>query len=358
MRIITVALLDDESAQIETDHVYQGEHRAVRLEITLPERLREGFSYYTLCFDLMGSGRRLPLGNIYPLEEGDTPPLAYFDNGIIYCDLPDKITSCTFAWVQVEAHRQENGRCVGIEKSVPFVLSFEDAVAGEGDTLSAFALGHMNELMAQLDKLRGTLKTKIGSAQEELAQVLEDLDDRIAQKATAQLAGTQAQLEDAIAQVLATAQTQMANQLAAALAATQAQLTELVEDGIAAALAGAQAQLTELVEGGIGVAHLTAGEETPTLTLLPGIRYYIEFAEGAAAVTLTLDDSQSAADYAQEFMFVISGLTGEDPPQIQIAYQSGAGVDLPENLVWETGYVYELNVLDGLAVSTRWEAVA
>jgi hypothetical protein len=109
---------------------------------------------------------------------------------------------------------------------------------------------------------------------------------------------------------------------------------------------------------GVQRAEISILEQGGTAIVQPNVRTYIALGDGISSAVVQLDDTAASADYAQEFMFVISGLTGDDPPQIQIAYQSGAGVDLPENLVWETGYVYELNVLDGLAVSTRWEAVA
>ena len=48
MRIIKVVLLDDETVQRDQSVVYMGEHRAAQLQVTLPQRLREGFDYYTL----------------------------------------------------------------------------------------------------------------------------------------------------------------------------------------------------------------------------------------------------------------------------------------------------------------------
>ena len=168
MRSIIVVLREDETAQVTPERVYMGEHCAAQLEITLPERLRGGFDYYTLCFDVMGAGRRVPLGNIYPAaeEEEEAENLAYVREGIIYCLLPEQVTQCSYVRVQVEAHVEENGRCVRLEKSAPFLLAFEDGIAGEGETLSAFALGHMNELMAQLDLMRQTLRLKVEGADE------------------------------------------------------------------------------------------------------------------------------------------------------------------------------------------------
>jgi len=147
MRTITVALLEDESVAMEPATIYMGEHHAAKLEIALPERLREGFDYYTISFDQMGEGNRVPIGNIYPGAEGN----AYYQDGVVHCLLPGRLTHCSYLRAQVEAHRQTEGICAAVEKSAPFTILFGDSLAGQGDTLQSFALGHMNELMAQVD---------------------------------------------------------------------------------------------------------------------------------------------------------------------------------------------------------------
>ncbi|MCL2532164.1 MAG: pyocin knob domain-containing protein [Oscillospiraceae bacterium] len=154
MRIIKVVLRNDETVQQEQTVTYIGEHRAVQLQVTLPQRLRNGFDYYTLSFDPMDKGNRVPIGNIYPGQQG----MAYTQNGIIFCDLPQPITNANFVRVQVEGHCQAHGKCIAIEKSASFVLEFEQGIAGQGEALHAFALGHMNELMAQLDAARQALE--------------------------------------------------------------------------------------------------------------------------------------------------------------------------------------------------------
>jgi len=171
MRSIKVELREDETAHVTPERVYMGEHCAARLEIELPRRLCGGFDYYTLCFDVMGAGRGVALGNIYPIGgEGEEPEgLAHVQDGVICCLLPDQVTQCSYVRVQVEACAQENGRCVRLEKSAPFLLAFEDGIAGEGEPLSAFALGHMSALMAQLDHMRQTLRLKVEGAEEAVA---------------------------------------------------------------------------------------------------------------------------------------------------------------------------------------------
>lgn len=173
MRIIKVVLHDDGTALVTPERIYMGEHRAARLEITLPESLREGFDYYNLCFDVMGAGKRIPLGNIYPAEEEDGfAGLAWMEDGEIFCELPQSLTQCSYFRAQVEACREENGQCTRLEKSPPFTVAFEDAVAGEGDTLSAMALGHMDKLMARYNRMRRTLRVEIQGVQEAIEPAL------------------------------------------------------------------------------------------------------------------------------------------------------------------------------------------
>jgi len=173
MRAIKAVLHDDGTALVTPERIYMGEHRAARLEITLPERLREGFDYYNLCFDVMGAGKRIPLGNVYPAGEDDGfAGLAWMENGEIFCELPQSLTQCSYLRAQVEACREENGLCTRLEKSPPFTMAFEDAVAGEGDALSAMALGHMDKLMARLNRMRRTLRVEIQGVREAIEPAL------------------------------------------------------------------------------------------------------------------------------------------------------------------------------------------
>ena len=166
MRAITVVLHDDGTALVTPERIYMGEHRAARLEITLPESLREGFDYYNLCFDVMGAGKRIPLGNVYPsTEEDGFAGLAWMEGGEIFCELPQSLTQCSYFKAQIEACREENGQCTRLEKSPPFTVALEDAVAGEGDALSAMALGHMDKLMARYNRMRRTLRVELQGVQ-------------------------------------------------------------------------------------------------------------------------------------------------------------------------------------------------
>jgi len=173
MRAIKVALHDDGTALVTPERIYMGEHRAARLEVTLPESLREGFDYYNLCFDVMGAGKRIPLGNVYPAEEEEgLVGLAWMENGEIFCELPQSLTQCSYFKAQVEACCEENGQCTRLEKSPPFKVAFEDGVAGEGDALSAMALGQMDKLMARYNRMRRTLRVEIQGVREALEPTL------------------------------------------------------------------------------------------------------------------------------------------------------------------------------------------
>jgi len=200
MRAIKVALLEDEQVQVTPGKVYMGEHRAARLEIALPQRLQEGFDYYNICFDVMGAGKRVPLGNIYEAGAGGEEPagLAWMEAGEILCELPESLTQCSFLRAQVEACCEENGVCTRLEKSVPFVIAFEDSIAGEGDALSALALGHMDKLMARLNRMRRTLRAEIQGVQEAIEPAL--LRSEQAAGAAEQAAGEAAQAAATAAQ--------------------------------------------------------------------------------------------------------------------------------------------------------------
>ncbi|MCL2495459.1 MAG: hypothetical protein FWE98_07380 [Oscillospiraceae bacterium] len=175
MRAITVVLRDDGTAGVNPQRVYMGEHRAARLEIALPQSLLEGFDYYNLCFDVMGAGRRIPLGNIYPLDEEEDgfEGLAWLENGVIFCELPEALTQSSYVTAWVEACREENGHCVHLEKSAAFTVEFTQAIAGQGDALSAVALGHMDRLMARLNRMRRTLRVEIQGVQAAIAPAIQ-----------------------------------------------------------------------------------------------------------------------------------------------------------------------------------------
>ena len=314
MRSITVVLHDDESVEVNPSVAYMGEHRAAQLEIILPERLREGFDYYTLAFDQMGAGRRVPLGNIYPGDEGP----AYVREGVIYCLLPGRLTHCSYLRAQVEGHKQEDGRCYALEKSAPFTIAFEDSLVGEGETLQAFALGHMSHLMAEIDAARGQLEAKAGALDGDLLDRLLDV---------------KAQVEDAreAAEQLRAEWQESADELAAWLDAT-----------LEAALEGMEAQTVT-----INAANATYG-------LRPGTRYRFTVGPTTQTLNLILDDSKASPERALEFSFTIS--LPAVLPQLNLANSSGAPITLPAGFEWAPETFYEVNVVDGLALVTEWEA--
>ncbi|MDR1465173.1 MAG: hypothetical protein LBJ11_07750 [Oscillospiraceae bacterium] len=165
MRSIDILLRDDESVEVSPAVVYMGEHNAAQLRVALPARLREGFDYYALSFDLMDAGKRALTGNIYPAGEegaaGDTLPGAVLADGIILYRLPEQLTAGAYLRGQVEAYRTQDGVCGSLEKSAPFLVSFAGGLAGDAEPLASFALGHMAELQAEIDRLLAALRTEI-----------------------------------------------------------------------------------------------------------------------------------------------------------------------------------------------------
>jgi len=293
MRIIKVALHEDESVVVTPAAVYMGEHRAVRLEITLPQRLQTGFDFYTIAFDVMNAGKRIPLGNIYPKEEG-TETIAWMENGVIFCDLPDSLTHSTFVRGQVEGHREENGTCVLLEKSALFMLRFEDSIAGEGEAVSAFALGHMNELMAQINHMRETLRIKVegvddfvqgglAEAQDAIRQMVVEAEDNVVQAASqakadvnqtasqaqGEIGQTAQQLKTEVSQTAAQAKidvNQTAAQALGNIAQAAAQAQSGLNDGITQAnQAAAQAAVSAGEAGQSKAAAQTAAQQAQTV---------------------------------------------------------------------------------------------
>lgn len=378
MRTIKVVLHDDESAQVTPEKVYMGEHRAARLEVTLPQRMREGFDYYNLCFDVMGTGKRVPLGNIYMAadetqgEQQETAGIAWMADGKIICELPESLTQSSYVRVQAEACCEAEGTCTRLEKSVPFVIRFADSIAGQGDALSALALGHMNELMAQLHRMKHTLRAQQEDAKNVLLeavaqaeQTLLDIGEQVQQQTQALVqtkvdaavgaaveasvsaalpAAVGTAVDTAVTAAVSTALANISSDISTAVSASGDQLMGWWEDGLQAALSG------------VCVEHIEAGAGDTLCTLSPGVRYHITFAQGAQSLALTLDDTEASSGFAQEFMLAIA-LPAQDCPQIETAYLSERSLLFPADFVWQPGHVTELHVLDGFAAASCWEAV-
>ena len=355
MRNIKVALHEDESTTVVPNVVYMGEHHAAQLEITLPQRLRQGFDYYTLSFDQMDKGNRVPLGNIYPGNEGQ----AYVQNGVIFCTLPEQLTNASFLRAQVEAHRQEGGKMVALEKSALFTVQFEHGLAGQGDTLQSFALGHINKLMAQIDYARERLNEPL--MDQELQQLIQQItqtelaavSDQLSNWAESTIqAAMQATLDDVAAKidealrdlelpVLDVAQLEQIQQMIELeLAEVSDRLMGFLEDSLQAATSG------------VVVQHIAAANNG-NVTLMPNIRYRITMQ--GPNVSIVLDDAESAPDFAQEFSFVVQ-TPASGTPAVNIAYESGKELFPPQNFsVPEPGKIYEVSVLDSLALVAQWE---
>ena len=115
MRDITVIIASDGTAQVTEPTCFSGEHNAARLCITLNTELASSeYSYCLLSFDVYGLGRRI-ISNII---EDETSSPAYRQNNVIYCPLPEALTTTGELSVQVEAHRRQGTETVNQRQSV------------------------------------------------------------------------------------------------------------------------------------------------------------------------------------------------------------------------------------------------
>lgn len=149
MRDIKITILSDSTAQIEEPLSFCGEHNAARLCITLNDELKTDASYYLLSFDVYGLSRRI-VSNI--ISGTDSKP-AYVENGVIYCPLPEALTSTGELTVQVEAHKRDELEVTRITKSAVFNLGFEPSVMGVGGELEE-KCGILAEIAAAVDSMK------------------------------------------------------------------------------------------------------------------------------------------------------------------------------------------------------------
>ncbi|MDR3313899.1 MAG: hypothetical protein LBS96_05510 [Oscillospiraceae bacterium] len=176
MRTIEVALLADEAVEIAQPKVYMGEHLAAELAVTLPERLLAGFDYYTLCFDLMDSGRQACTANIYPgaapAEEGGAS--AWLAGGVLHCTLPRALTAGSWLRCQVAACVQAEGDCVRMDKSAPFIISFEGGNPADAGLLTPYTAGEVERVLAELDALKSNLVVDWDAMSDALGGILRE----------------------------------------------------------------------------------------------------------------------------------------------------------------------------------------
>ena len=149
MRDIKVKILADGTAQVEEPFCFCGEHNAARLCITLNEELKTDASYYLLSFDVYGLSRRI-MSNI--ISGADSAPACVKD-GVIYCPLPEALTSTGELSVQVEAHRRDELEVKAVVKSSVFTLGFEPSVMGVDGELEE-ACGILPQIAAAVESLR------------------------------------------------------------------------------------------------------------------------------------------------------------------------------------------------------------
>lgn len=149
MRDITVIIASDGTAQVTEPTCFSGEHNAARLCITLNTELASSeYSYCLLSFDVYGLGRRI-ISNII---EDETSSPAYRQNNVIYCPLPEALTTTGELSVQVEAHRRQGAETVKVFKSEVFTLRFEPSISGCDEELEE-KCGILPQLTAAIAKM-------------------------------------------------------------------------------------------------------------------------------------------------------------------------------------------------------------
>ncbi len=169
MRDIKITILSDGTAQIEEPFCFCGEHNAARLCITLNDELKTDVSYYLLSFDVYGLSRRI-VSNI--ISGANSTP-AYVTGGVIYCPLPEALTSTGELTVQVEAHKRNDLEVTRITKSAVFTLGFEPSVMGIDGELEE-ECGILPELAAAVESMRD-LKALFGGTTDLKAVIINSL---------------------------------------------------------------------------------------------------------------------------------------------------------------------------------------
>lgn len=148
MRDIQVKILSNGAAQVNEPFCFCAEHNAARLCIELNDELKTDVSYYILSFDVYGLGRRV-ISNI--INDAQSTP-ASVSGGVIYCPLPEALTSTGELSVQVEAYKREDKDVEKIVKSPVFTLTFEPSVMGCDSELEE-KCGILPQLTAAIDKM-------------------------------------------------------------------------------------------------------------------------------------------------------------------------------------------------------------
>ena len=169
MRDIKITILSDGTAQIEEPFCFCGEHNASRLCITLNDELKTDASYYLLSFDVYGLSRRI-VSNI--ISGANSTP-AYVTGGVIYCPLPEALTSTGELTVQVEAHKRSDLEVTRVTKSAVFTLGFEPSVMGIDGELEE-ECGILPELAAAVESMRD-LKALFGGTTDLKAVIINSL---------------------------------------------------------------------------------------------------------------------------------------------------------------------------------------
>jgi hypothetical protein len=131
----------------------------------------------------MDSGRQACTANIYPgaapAEGGGAA--AWLAEGVLHCTLPRALTAGSWLRCQVAACVQEEGDCVRMDKSAPFILSFEGGAQEGGGQLTPYTADEVERVLAELDALKNNLAVDWDAMSGALGEILQAGMDKATQ---------------------------------------------------------------------------------------------------------------------------------------------------------------------------------
>ncbi len=167
MKSINVVLNPDGSvASILQDKLYVEEHECAQLIIELAGELAaQDIEYHIISFLPTGTKNKTSTRNIYALEQSapDVPD-TYLSDGALFCKLPFELCSQKSLSVQVEAHKQIDGKPSYIAKSSVFNIYFDNSLTGCAESISMDIYEVLPNLHAMLNEVKTVVNSPIVQA--------------------------------------------------------------------------------------------------------------------------------------------------------------------------------------------------
>jgi hypothetical protein len=167
LKSINVVLNPDGSIDsLSQNKLYVEEHACAQLVIELAGELAaQDIEYHVISFLPTGTNKKSSTQNIYALDPSvpDTPD-AYLSDGKLYCTLPFELCSQRSLSMQVEAHKQTNGKPSYISKSAIFNIGFETSLTGVSEYVSSDVYEILPSIHALLSELKSVVQSTIVQA--------------------------------------------------------------------------------------------------------------------------------------------------------------------------------------------------